>query len=71
MLIELSLDDIMKICDDKESIYKNCYIIEDSTYVLYLFTKDKPIEWMDSQLKTLALSCFSCCFISFIIGNII
>jgi len=35
---------------------------------IYKFNKDKSLIWIDSQLKVLALSCFFCCLICFIIG---
>ena len=38
---------------------------------IYIFKKETTIEWLDSQLKVLALSCFFSCLISFIIGIII
>tara|TARA_B100001564_G_C20600233_1_gene652343 strand:- start:423 stop:1319 length:897 start_codon:yes stop_codon:yes gene_type:complete len=38
---------------------------------IYIFKKETTTEWLDSQLKVLALSCFFTCLISFIIGIII
>ena len=38
---------------------------------IYIFKKKITIEWLDSQLKVLALSCFFACLISFIIGIIL
>ena len=35
---------------------------------IYKFNNDKSLIWIDSQLKVLALSCFFCCLICFIIG---
>jgi 1,4-dihydroxy-2-naphthoate octaprenyltransferase len=73
LLLIISILSFIIIVINSDNIYYNASLIPIFFILrhLYLFTKDKPIEWMDSQLKTLALSCFSCCFISFIIGNII
>jgi 1,4-dihydroxy-2-naphthoate octaprenyltransferase len=38
---------------------------------IYIFKKETTTEWLDSQLKVLALSCFFTCLISFVIGIII
>ena len=38
---------------------------------IYIFIKETSVEWLDSQLKVLALSCFFTCLIFFIIGIII